>query len=145
MTKTVNEILASQDAEAAYLFCITNHEGTPTTPPSREQMVPLGALMMEWIGDFGEDENGAGVLAKLTSDEGRQTFLQSMLDNEYAMADLIAIFGDDRAADYRALVLDFFLENCNDPDYLVAMRKHNADKFTDEQKRQLQDRICLFD
>ena len=133
--KTVAEIVATQDAEEAFLFMTKNHDGALVVPPSYAEFDALAALVAPWVKDLGEEDFWVNALIKLSTDDGRRTLLQHSLENGFG--DLIETFADDRVAAHRPLMLDFFIEHCDDPGYFDEMLDRNADNLSDSQKLRL--------
>lgn len=124
MTKSVAEIIASKDVEAAFLFLISDHDGQPMEIPSGHELEALVQLATPWLRETDEGDSCGPVFAKITTDEGRKIFLLHLTQDGFG--GLIALFGEAEAAAHRPLILEYFLECCDDPGYFDEMLESNA-------------------
>jgi hypothetical protein len=135
MAKTVAEILESNDAEAAFLLLIdTSRDPDIEIPGLLENLDALEELASPWI--MSAFASGGETLGRLSSDENRKILLHMVLAG-LGFTTLINMFADDRTGAHRPLLLEFFLETCEDPGYFDEMLDANADKLTDDQKLKL--------
>ncbi len=133
--KTVDEIIAAGDAEAAFLLLIADHDTEQGAAPAMDHIGALGELAKSWMGDMHdmeEEEYAVRALVKLSSDEGRRILLSSLMSDGFH--EHIGLYADDRAAAHRPIVFAFFLEHCDDPGYVDEMLENNADILSDAEK-----------
>jgi len=135
MAKSVAEVIATQDAEAAFLMAMENTGNQPVPDLKQEERDALSLLAISWAKELSDKDFVVEALNKLTSDDGRRTYLWHLI--EEGCSDLIANFGDDRIAAHRPVMLEIFLERCDDPGYFDEMLDGNAGKLTDDQKLKL--------
>jgi hypothetical protein len=138
MAKSVEEILASNDSEAAFLLLSDPGKGPDVEVPGLfENFDALQKLAMPWRDDAHEG-GGIKILGKLSTDENRRIMLRATIA-ESGFPTLISMFGDDRVAAHRPLLVEFFLEHADDPGYFDEFLEDQADKLTDDQKLKLLD------
>lgn len=134
--KSLAEILASKDGEQAYLYILQDPEDEGGVRRSSEDVDQLHELCVEWAKEFVGEDYSAGLMSKLSSDDGRRVLLEYLTQSgDYE--ELIGTFVDDRAAAHRPLMLDFFIENCDDPGYFDEILTGCADKLSDADKLRL--------